>query len=47
MEEQKQQYHKRCEDRNLYVSNLDESIDDKYLTRLFERYGTITSTKVK
>jgi len=31
---------------NLYVKNLDDSIDDEALRKEFQRYGTITSAKV-
>lgn len=31
---------------NLYIKNLDESIDDEKLRRLFEEFGSITSCKV-
>jgi len=31
---------------NLYVKNLDESVDDEILLREFAPYGTITSAKV-
>lgn len=34
------------DDRNLYVSNLDESIDDEALYRAFARFGIVTSVKV-
>lgn len=31
---------------NLYVKNLDDSIDDERLRKEFAPYGTITSAKV-
>lgn len=31
---------------NLYVKNLDDTIDDEYLRKEFSQYGTITSAKV-
>ena len=44
--EQRQAYYQSCEDRNLFVSNLDESIDDRKLKQAFAQYGAITSAKV-
>lgn len=32
---------------NLYVKNLDDTIDDERLRKEFSPYGTITSAKVK
>ena len=31
---------------NLYVKNLDDSIDDERLGKEFEAYGTVTSARV-
>ena len=31
---------------NLYIKNLDDSIDDEKLRQTFQSYGTITSAKV-
>ena len=31
---------------NLYIKNLEETIDDHRLRKEFENYGTITSAKV-
>ena len=31
---------------NLYVKNLDDSVDDELLRRAFETYGTVTSARV-
>ncbi|CAF4107695.1 unnamed protein product, partial [Rotaria sordida] len=45
-EELRTAYIKSCEDRNLYISNLDESIDDEKLKEAFSHYGKITSAKV-
>ncbi|XP_006890018.1 PREDICTED: polyadenylate-binding protein 1-A-like [Elephantulus edwardii] len=51
--ELKRKYEKMKQDRflknqqvNLYVKNLDGSIDDKRLRKVFSPYGTITSAKV-
>jgi len=31
---------------NLYISNLDDTIDDERLKKEFSKFGTITSAKV-
>lgn len=31
---------------NVYVKNLPEDVDDEQLTKLFEKYGVVTSAKV-
>ena len=36
----------RCQGVNLFVKNLDDTIDDVHLREEFSAYGTITSTKV-
>jgi polyadenylate-binding protein len=46
-QEQRQTYIKSYKDRNLYVSNLDQTIDDERLKQAFAKYGHITSAKVK
>lgn len=38
---------KKCKGANLYVKNLDETVTDEELHKIFEEYGTITSAKVR
>jgi len=46
-EREKQLHYNNCQDRNLFIGNLDESIDDQKLRNAFAEYGTIISAKVK
>jgi len=46
-EREKQLHYNDCKDRNLFIGNLDESIDDQKLRNAFAEYGTIISAKVK
>lgn len=45
-EEKKQERHNRYMGINLYIKNLDDTIDDVRLRKEFESFGTITSAKV-
>ncbi|XP_037941390.1 polyadenylate-binding protein isoform X2 [Teleopsis dalmanni] len=45
-EELKKKRHESVYGVNLYVKNLDDSIDDERLRKAFSRYGTITSAKI-
>lgn len=45
-EELKKKRHESVHGVNLYVKNLDDTIDDERLREEFSRYGTITSAKV-
>jgi polyadenylate-binding protein len=42
----KQERMNRYQGVNLYVKNLDDSIDDERLRKEFSQFGTITSAKV-
>ena len=46
-EEKKQERHNRYMGINLYIKNLDDTIDDERLRKEFVSFGTITSAKVK
>lgn len=43
----KQERMNRYQGVNLYVKNLDDTIDDEQLRKEFSAFGTITSAKVK
>lgn len=45
-EQQKVERMQRYQGVNLYVKNLDDSVDDEVLKQNFEAYGKITSAKV-
>ena len=45
-EEKKQERHNRYMGINLYIKNLDDTIDDERLRKEFVSFGTITSAKV-
>eukprot|EP00794_Sanderia_malayensis_P004793 gene4793-5420_t len=45
-ESQKQERINRCQGVNLYIKNLEDSIDDEKLRAEFTQFGTITSAKV-
>ncbi|CAH8337396.1 unnamed protein product [Eruca vesicaria subsp. sativa] len=38
--------YEKLQGRNLYVKNLDDSVDDEKLKEVFSEYGNVTSTKV-
>ena len=46
-EEKKQERHNRYMGINLYIKNLDDTIDDERLRKEFVSFGTITSAKVR
>jgi len=46
IEAQRQERLNKYQDVNLYIKNLDDSIDDEKLRQIFAPYGTITSAKV-
>ena len=43
----KMEHNNRYQGVNLYVKNLDDTIDDDQLRKEFSQFGTITSAKVK
>ncbi|PHJ20231.1 polyadenylate binding protein [Cystoisospora suis] len=45
-EQMNQDRHDRFQGVNLYIKNMDDSIDDEKLRQLFEPFGSITSAKV-
>ena len=45
-EEKKQERQNRYMGINLYIKNLDDTIDDERLRKEFSSFGTITSAKV-
>jgi polyadenylate-binding protein len=42
----KSEIEKKCKGSNLYVKNLEETVNDEELRKIFEEFGTITSVKV-
>uniref|UniRef100_A0A914ECD2 Polyadenylate-binding protein n=1 Tax=Acrobeloides nanus TaxID=290746 RepID=A0A914ECD2_9BILA len=42
----KSELEKKCKGSNLYVKNLEETVNDEELRKIFEEFGTITSVKV-
>jgi polyadenylate-binding protein len=44
---QRQERMTKYQDVNLYIKNLDDTIDDERLRKEFSKYGTITNAKVK
>ena len=46
-EEKKQERNNRYMGINLYIKNLDDTIDDERLRKEFVSFGTITSAKVR
>lgn len=45
-EQMKIERYNHCQGVNLFIKNLDDSIDDERLRKEFESYGTVTSAKV-
>lgn len=42
----KSELDKKCKGANLYVKNLEDSVTDEEMRKIFEEFGTITSAKV-
>ncbi|CAI6012260.1 unnamed protein product, partial [Closterium sp. NIES-65] len=45
-EEERRQQTERYSQRNLYFKNLEESVDEGELMKMFQEYGTVTSCKI-